>query len=159
MAFCVRRDCQEVALDARPCNSDAGVDAGAAPVPYDRSDSTELLRRLGANMSDKNTLSFSRLINIAALLGLLGVLAGSLHLQFGVGEQPCPLCLVQRSAMIGLAGWWCGEHPTNLAPHCRPGRSRLRTRYFRLASLHVGLRNLLGRCRWVHDSHHVEQTL
>ena len=92
-----------MALDARPCNSDAGVDAGATPVPYDRSDSTELLRRLGANMSDKNTLTFSRLINIVALLGLLGVLAGSLHLQFGVGEQPCPLCLVQRSAMIGLA--------------------------------------------------------
>ena len=44
-----------------------------------------------------------RLINLAALVGLLGVLAGSLFLQFGVGEQPCPLCLVQRSGMIGLA--------------------------------------------------------
>ncbi len=54
-------------------------------------------------MTDKQTLTFSRLINIAALFALLGVLAGSLHLQFGVGEQPCPLCLVQRSAMIGLA--------------------------------------------------------
>ena len=45
----------------------------------------------------------SRLINIAALLGLIGVLAGSLHLQFGAGEQPCPLCIVQRSGMVGLA--------------------------------------------------------
>ncbi len=45
----------------------------------------------------------SRLVNILALFALIGVLAGSLHLQFGIGEQPCPLCLVQRSAMIGLA--------------------------------------------------------
>ena len=45
----------------------------------------------------------SRIINIVALLGLIGVLAGSLHLQFGIGEQPCPLCIVQRSGMIGLA--------------------------------------------------------
>ncbi len=54
-------------------------------------------------MTDTQTLRLARLINIAALFALLGVLAGSLHLQFGVGEQPCPLCLVQRSAMIGLA--------------------------------------------------------
>jgi disulfide bond formation protein DsbB len=45
----------------------------------------------------------ARIINVLALLALIGVLAGSLHLQFGVGEQPCPLCLIQRSAMIGLA--------------------------------------------------------
>ncbi|MBU6243719.1 MAG: disulfide bond formation protein B [Actinomycetales bacterium] len=45
----------------------------------------------------------SRAINIAALLGLLVVLSGSLFLQFGVGEPPCPLCLIQRSGMIGLA--------------------------------------------------------
>lgn len=45
----------------------------------------------------------ARLVNVAALFALIGVLAGSLHLQFGIGEQPCPLCLVQRSAMIGLA--------------------------------------------------------
>lgn len=57
--------------------------AGAAPVP--------------------RALHVARLINILALLALIGVLAGSLHLQFGIGEQPCPLCLVQRSAMIGLA--------------------------------------------------------
>lgn len=54
-------------------------------------------------MTDTQTLRLARLANIAALFALIGVLAGSLHLQFGVGEQPCPLCLVQRSAMIGLA--------------------------------------------------------
>lgn len=45
----------------------------------------------------------ARVINVLALFALIGVLAGSLHLQLGVGEQPCPLCLIQRSAMIGLA--------------------------------------------------------
>ena len=54
-------------------------------------------------MSDTQTLRLARLINITALFALIGVLAGSLHLQFGVGEQPCPLCMIQRSAMIGLA--------------------------------------------------------
>lgn len=47
--------------------------------------------------------AIARWLNVLALFALIGVLAGSLHLQFGVGEQPCPLCLVQRSAMIGLA--------------------------------------------------------
>ena len=45
----------------------------------------------------------ARIINVLALFALIAVLAGSLHLQLGVGEQPCPLCLIQRSAMIGLA--------------------------------------------------------
>lgn len=54
-------------------------------------------------MTDIQATRLARLVNIAALFALLGVLAGSLHLQFGIGEQPCPLCLVQRSAMIGLA--------------------------------------------------------
>ena len=62
-------------------------------------------------MSDSTTTStiearetqLSRWINVLALFALIGVLAGSLHLQFGIGEQPCPLCLIQRSAMIGLA--------------------------------------------------------
>ena len=55
------------------------------------------------DMTPQRAVFWSRVINIVALVGLLGVLAGSLHLQFGVGEQPCPLCLVQRSGMIGLA--------------------------------------------------------
>lgn len=54
-------------------------------------------------MAPERAVFLSRIINIAALFGLILVLAGSLHLQFGVGEQPCPLCIVQRSGMIGLA--------------------------------------------------------
>ena len=54
-------------------------------------------------LSVERQVTLARIINILALVGLLGVLAGSLHLQLGVGEQPCPLCLVQRSGMIGLA--------------------------------------------------------
>lgn len=54
-------------------------------------------------MTETRETKLARLINVIALFALLGVLAGSLHLQFGIGEQPCPLCLVQRSAMIGLA--------------------------------------------------------
>lgn len=54
-------------------------------------------------LSTDQQVQLARIINVLALVGLLGVLAGSLHLQFGVGEQPCPLCLVQRSGMIGLA--------------------------------------------------------
>lgn len=54
-------------------------------------------------MAPDRAVFLSRLINIVALFGLILVLAGSLHLQFGVGEQPCPLCIVQRSAMVGLA--------------------------------------------------------
>ena len=54
-------------------------------------------------MTPTRAVHYSRILNVLALFALLGVLAGSLHLQFGVGEQPCPLCLIQRSAMIGLA--------------------------------------------------------
>jgi disulfide bond formation protein DsbB len=54
-------------------------------------------------MDPDRAVFLSRLINIAALFGLILVLAGSLHLQFGAGEQPCPLCIVQRSGMVGLA--------------------------------------------------------
>lgn len=54
-------------------------------------------------MAPERAVLLSRVINIIALFGLIGVLAGSLHLQFGVGEQPCPLCIVQRSGMVGLA--------------------------------------------------------
>lgn len=48
-------------------------------------------------------VTIARWINVLALFGLIGVLAGSLFLQFGVGEQPCPLCLVQRSGMMAIA--------------------------------------------------------
>lgn len=52
---------------------------------------------------ESRELVIARWINVLALFALIGVLAGSLHLQFGVGEQPCPLCLVQRSGMIAIA--------------------------------------------------------
>ena len=55
------------------------------------------------NITPARKLLIFRLINLIALLGLLGVLTGSLDLQILVGEQPCPLCLLQRSGMIGLA--------------------------------------------------------
>ena len=58
-------------------------------------------RILGA-VNDRAVL-ISRIINLLALVGLLVVLSGSLDLQFGFGEPPCPLCLIQRSGMIGLA--------------------------------------------------------
>lgn len=54
-------------------------------------------------MPPARAVLISRLLNIAALFALLGVLAGSLHLQFGAGEQPCPLCIVQRSGMFAIA--------------------------------------------------------
>ena len=54
-------------------------------------------------MTPARQLLLFRLINLIALLALLGVLTGSLDLQILVGEQPCPLCLLQRSGMIGLA--------------------------------------------------------
>ena len=44
-----------------------------------------------------------RLVNLAALLGLLVVLSGLLWIEFGMGEMPCALFLIQRSAMFGLA--------------------------------------------------------
>jgi len=52
---------------------------------------------------DSREVALARWINVLALFALIGVLAGSLFLQFGVGEQPCPLCLVQRSGMIAIA--------------------------------------------------------
>lgn len=42
-------------------------------------------------------------INIAAILILSGVLLGAYYVQFGKGEMPCPLCLIQRLAMLGVA--------------------------------------------------------
>ena len=54
-------------------------------------------------MTAARELLLFRLINLVALVGLLGVLTGSLDLQILVGEQSCPLCLLQRSGMIGLA--------------------------------------------------------
>jgi disulfide bond formation protein DsbB len=44
-----------------------------------------------------------RLLNLAALVGLLVVLGVLLWFEFAMGEMPCALFLIQRSAMFGLA--------------------------------------------------------
>ena len=46
-----------------------------------------------AGVTEPRQIQVARMINVLALFALVGVLAGSLHLQFGIGEQPCPLCL------------------------------------------------------------------
>lgn len=45
----------------------------------------------------------ARWINIIALLVIIAVVTGSLVQQFGYGQPPCALCVVQRSALIGMA--------------------------------------------------------
>ncbi len=49
-----------------------------------------------------SAVTLSRLINLVAMLAMLGVLSGSLSVQFAQGEQPCPLCLIQRVGMFGV---------------------------------------------------------
>lgn len=40
--------------------------------------------------------------NSACILGLSLVLVGAFYFQFGLGETPCPLCLLQRMGMFGV---------------------------------------------------------
>lgn len=47
--------------------------------------------------------SLATRINILGLLIISGVLLGAYYVQFGKGEFPCPLCLLQRLAMLGVA--------------------------------------------------------
>jgi len=42
-------------------------------------------------------------INAAGLLVISGILLGAYYVQFGKGEFPCPLCLLQRLGMLGVA--------------------------------------------------------
>ena len=42
-------------------------------------------------------------INAIAILGICGILLGAYYIQFVKGEFPCPLCLLQRVAMLGVA--------------------------------------------------------
>jgi disulfide bond formation protein DsbB len=41
-------------------------------------------------------------VNSLCILGLSLVLAGAFYFQFGLGENPCPLCLLQRMGMFGV---------------------------------------------------------
>ncbi|MCH7949854.1 MAG: disulfide bond formation protein B, partial [Candidatus Dadabacteria bacterium] len=47
------------------------------------------------------TPSLATRINSYAVLGISGVLLGAYYIQFVDGESPCPLCLLQRIAMLG----------------------------------------------------------
>ena len=52
----------------------------------------------------KQTFS-SNLAKTSSLIGLLGVIvisAAALVMQFFYGEQPCPLCLLQRAAFVNI---------------------------------------------------------
>lgn len=42
----------------------------------------------------------ARKVNFLAIMGIAGVLLGSLVIQFVVGDLPCPLCLLQRLAFV-----------------------------------------------------------
>ena len=71
-------------------------------------------------MSDNHSAPHLRIAGItiatSSVFGLIalacaGLLAFGLYLQHVVGLNPCPMCIVQRYAMIGLlllglAGWW-----------------------------------------------------
>lgn len=47
----------------------------------------------------KHPWSISEIIGLACL----GLLAFGLYLQYAVGLEPCPMCIVQRYALIGVA--------------------------------------------------------
>lgn len=49
------------------------------------------------------TPTLANRINIAGLLIISGVLLGAYYIQFVKGEFPCPLCLLQRLGMLGVA--------------------------------------------------------
>lgn len=42
-------------------------------------------------------------INLVGIFGLCGMVIGAMIIEFGFHEQPCPLCLLQRLGMIGVA--------------------------------------------------------
>ncbi len=45
----------------------------------------------------------ARWLNIIAVLIIIAVVTGSLVQQFGYGQPPCALCIVERSALVGMA--------------------------------------------------------
>ena len=62
--------------------------------------------------------SIARSINAIALLGICGILLGAYYMQIVKGELPCPLCLLQRLALLGVAlgsmmNLRYGIHPTH----------------------------------------------
>ncbi|MDH4022161.1 MAG: disulfide bond formation protein B, partial [Gammaproteobacteria bacterium] len=45
-----------------------------------------------------------RLANSLGALACAGLMAYALYVQHGLGLEPCPLCILQRLAVIGLGG-------------------------------------------------------
>ena len=45
----------------------------------------------------------ARKINLILIFLVAGVISGSLAVQFIIGDLPCPLCILQRYAMVGMA--------------------------------------------------------
>jgi disulfide bond formation protein DsbB len=46
-------------------------------------------------------VALARALNALALLGVCGLLLAAFYWQIGLGELPCPLCLLQRAALLG----------------------------------------------------------
>jgi len=80
-------------------------------------------------VSDKHSAPHLRIAGItiatSSVFGLIalacaGLLAFGLYLQHVVGLNPCPMCIVQRYAMIGLlllglVGWWVRRAAVTIA--------------------------------------------
>ncbi len=49
-------------------------------------------------MMQKNLYTINSICSLIVLL----ILSGAFFFQFGLGEEPCPLCLLQRMAMLGM---------------------------------------------------------
>ncbi|CDF79958.1 disulphide bond formation protein DsbB/BdbC [Formosa agariphila KMM 3901] len=48
-----------------------------------------------------------KIINSSAILIICSILIGAFYFQFGLHEDPCPLCLLQRIAMIAVIFGLC----------------------------------------------------
>lgn len=49
------------------------------------------------------TLPKSRLSFLLALLACLALLGGALYMQYGLGLEPCPMCVMQRIVLMAIA--------------------------------------------------------
>ena len=43
-----------------------------------------------------------KILNSVCMFIVSSILLGALYFQFGLGEDPCPLCLLQRMGMMGI---------------------------------------------------------
>ena len=49
------------------------------------------------------TLPKSRLLFLLALMVCMALLGGALYMQYGLGLEPCPMCIMQRIVLMGVA--------------------------------------------------------